>query len=373
MTLAEARRISLAALGLSRPQPSRPDARHMAAAVRRLGVLQLDSVNVVLRAQYMVLYSRLGPYDLAAFERVFYHSRQFTEQWAHEASIVPVETWPLLAHRRQAFRIRPSRFEPFLARHPEYVEQVLQAVRDRGPLNAADLPAPEGVPRKAEGTWMGTVPRGVLEALFARGRVAVASRGPDFARSFDLPERLIPAAQLARSLDIADQHRELIRMAARAYGIATLDDLADYWRMPVAEVRPRVTELVASGELETVQVESWRVPAYLHAEARRPRAVETSRLLSPFDPAVWYRRRLERLFQFEYRLEIFVPKPQRRWGYYVLPFLLGDRLVARVDLRADRRAGRLEVLSTHYESDVRKNDVKGPLEAELRKLEEWLL
>ena len=212
----------------------------------------------------------------------------------------------------------------------------------------------------------------MLGAHFGRGTLAVADRLPNFARRFDLAERVIAPQHYRRSVEREDAQRELLRLAARAHGVATADDLADYYRMSVPEARPRIDELVAEGELRAVQVEGWRGAAYLHAQARLPRRIEASALLSPFDPLIWHRPRAARLFEFDYRIEIYVPRPRRRYGYYVLPFLLGDRLVARVDLKADRKARRLLVLASHIEPHAARGEVAAALAGELRTMASWL-
>jgi len=326
---------------------------------------------VLAPAHYLVPFSRLGPYERPLFDDLIYRRREFTEQWAHEASIVPVETWPLLGHRMERHRPRPYFFAAFLEKHAEYVEWVLAQVRARGPLCAGDLEPPAGVARRLEGTWIGTVPRAVLEACFGRGALAVHARQPNFARVFDLPERILPEHHLSK-LERAEAQRELLRLAARSHGVATAADLADYYRMPVLEARPRIAELLAMGEVSEVRVEGWRETAYLHRDARLPRRIEAAALLAPFDPVVWFRPRTARLFEFDYRLEIFVPQAQRRWGYYVLPFLLGDRLVARVDLKADRARRRLLVPAAFLESHAGAGEVAGALASELRLLAAWL-
>lgn len=370
--IAEARRIALAALGFDVPRPQRPGARQLAAVIDRLGLVQIDAVNVLVPAHYLVLFSRLGSYSRERFDRLIYEDRRFVEQWAHEASIVPMSTWPLLRHRRAEFRLRPYSHAEFLDRHRDYQEWVFEQVRQRGPLTAADLPEPAGVERRVGEVWFGTVPRIVLEALFARGRLAIAGRQTNFARTYDLAERVVPAVQLDRELGREEADREMLRIAAKAYGIATADDLADYFRMKTGIARPRIAELVASGDLEAVEVEGWRAKAYLYRDARRPRRMEAAALLSPFDPLVWYRPRASRLFGFDYRIEIYTPPAQRKYGYYVLPFLLGDRIVARVDLKADRKAKRLLVLSEHFEPEVKPPVVRPALDRELRALAAWL-
>ncbi|MGD0273405.1 MAG: crosslink repair DNA glycosylase YcaQ family protein [Gaiellaceae bacterium] len=370
---AEARRIALAAQGLDRPRPDgRIDLRHLRVVIGRLGLLQLDFVNVVVPAHYQVLYSRLGPYEVSLLDRLAYRRRELTEQWAHEASLVPVELWPHLDHRRAAHPIRPRGFDLFLEEHSGYVDWVLKEIGRRGPLAAEDLPAPDGVSRRLKGSWLGTVPRALLEHLFGRGVLAVAERRPSMARAFDRSERLVPPEHHSRTVTRDDAQRELIRIAARAHGVATVADLADYFRLRVGEAQPRIAELVEGGELREVTVEGWRGSAYLHRDARLPRHVGAATLLSPFDPLIWTRRRTERLFGFDYRFEIFTPREQRRWGCYVLPFLLGDRLVARVDLKADRASGRLVVLSTHYEPGADRTEIEPALNAELETMAGWL-
>ena len=370
LSLLEARRAALAAQGFDRPRPARPGAREIAGVIRALGLVQIDCVNVLVPAHYPVLFSRLGPYDRAVFDDVAWASGQFTEQWAHEASLIPVETWPLLRHRMDLARFANWGFTAAAERDPEYAAWVLGQVRERGPLGADDLPAPAGIDRKIPGSWVGTVPRAVLEAHFIRGMLAAVGRRSDFSRLFDLAERRIPQEHFCRRLDREEAEHELLRKAARAHAVATAKDLADYFRMKVGEARPRIAELVESGELTPVAVESWREPAFLHRDARFPGTIDAAALLSPFDPLIWTRPRVARLFAFDYRVEIFVPPDQRKYGFYVLPFLLGDRLVARVDLKADRPARRLLVNGAWAEDAVSGAD--GPLARELWSIARWL-
>ena len=373
LSASEARRIALAAQGFDRPRPGgRVDLRHLRGVIGQLGLLQLDFVNVVVPAHYQVLFSRLGPYDPSLLDRLAYRRRELTEAWAHEASLVPVALWPHLAHRRGDHPPRPWRLDGFLDQHPDYVDSVLAEIDRRGPLAAEDLSVPDGVSRRLDGSWYGTVPRALLENLFGRGLLAVAERRANMARVFDRSERLIPLEQHGRSVTREEAQRELVRIAARAHGVATAADLADYFRLRVGEAQPRIAELVESGELREVSIEGWRGPAYLQREARLPRRLEAASLISPFDPLVWTRKRSERLFGFEYRFEIFIPREQRRWGCYVLPFLQGDRLVARVDLKADRPSGRLLVLATHYEPGADRAEVEPALSAELETMASWL-
>ncbi len=375
LSLSEARRTALAAQGVDRSRPrGRVDARHVRRTIRQLGLLQIDYVNVLTPAQYQVLFSRLGPYEKSRLDDVVYRRREFTEQWAHEASILPVGSWPLLRHRMKTHRVRPWGFETFMERHSDYVKLVLEQVRARGPLSADDLPEPDGAPRRMTDRWGWglAVKRQVLEAHFGFGRLAVADRRPNFARLYDLSERVLPREQHRREVGREEAQRELLRLAARAHGIATAGDLADYYRMPVREARPRIAELVEADELREVRIEGWREPAYIHPEARVPRRIDVATLRSPFDPVVWTRARVARLFDFEYRIEIFVPRAKRRWGYYVLPFLLGDRIVARVDLKADRPRRRLLVPAAYLERNAEPGTVANALATELWTMAAWL-
>ncbi|MBZ5575066.1 MAG: winged helix DNA-binding domain-containing protein [Acidobacteriia bacterium] len=371
LSLTEARRLALTAQGFDRARPGRATVRHLRDTIRRLGLLQIDCVNVVCPAHHMVPFSRLGPYDRPAFHQLLYGSGQFAEHWAHEISIVPVETWPLLRYRRETDRVRPWGFAKVLEERAEYAAWVLDEVRRRGPLAADDLPPPDGVATRIPGSWIGTVARGVLEAHFLRGDLAAAGRRSDFSRLYDLAERLIPDQHRCPHVDHDEGRRAVLLQAARAHGVGTAKDLADYFRMPVTSAKPRLRELVQSGQLREVRVEGWREPAYLDPRAELPRKIEAAALLSPFDPLIWCRPRVARLFEFEYRVEIFVPPAKRRYGFYVLPFLVADKLVARVDLKADRAKGRLRVLGKWFEG--RKTAaVSDALAAELRVLGDWL-
>ena len=373
LSLAEARRIALAAQRFHVPRPSGPVG---VAQVRRvlhaLGLVQIDHVNLLVPAHYHVPFSRLGPYDRRHLDALVYRRREFTEQWAHEASIIPVAHWPLLRHRMETRPVRPYGFERYLRRHAGYVADVLEWVRARGPLTAADLPTPPTGERRLPHSWYGTVPRAVLEAYFARGELAVADRRPNFARTYDLAERIIPEEHHRRRMAPVEAQRELLRLAARANGVGTAADLADHYRMPVRDARPRLVELVESGVLCRVRVEGWREPAYLHREAELPARIDASALLAPFDPVLWFRPRAERLFHFHHRNEIFTPPAKRRWGAWVLPFLLGDRPVARVDVKALRPERRLRVGAAFLEPGVRPGPVAEALAAELKLVARWI-
>ena len=334
-------------------------------------VLQLDFVNVLVPAHFLMIWSRLGAYDRQRFERFLYDSGEFTEQWAHEASVVRVSDWPLLEHRRRAWA--PWKRNPLRTlQDPEgYLSDILDQVRREGAVIANDLPGAESLPREP-GAWHRPVQRWALEHHFGRGRLGVRRRLANFQRVYDLPERLLPDDVLKKSVATDDARRELLRQSATALGVATLQDLADYYRMSPREAAPRVDELVEEGELVPVSVEGWKNGAYLARDASCPRTIEGASLLSPFDPLVWYRPRAERLFGFAYRIEIYVPAAKRRWGYYVLPFRLGDRIMARVDLKADRRSGSLLVKACHFESGCDRAETESALDDELGALAAWL-
>ena len=372
LSLDEARRLALTAQGFGQKRPRLATVRHLRDTIRRLGLLQIDCVNVVCAAHYMVPFSRLGPYNRTAFDHLIYRSGEFAEHWAHEISIIPAETWPLLRYRRETDRVRPWGFAKVLEEQADYAAWVLEEVTRRGPLAADELPPPgNGAPHRIPGTWIGTVMRGVLEAHFLRGSLAAAGRRTDFSRLYDLAERLIPAEHLSRCVEHDEGRRALLLHAARAHAVGTAKDLADYFRMSVGEAKPLLRELVEAGQLQEARVEGWREIAYLDPHAKASRNLEAAALLSPFDPLIWSRPRVERLFGFKYRVEIFVPPEKRTHGFYVLPFLLGDKLVARVDLKADRANGRLLVLGKWFEG--RKTAaVEAALSAEVRVLAHWL-
>ena len=372
LSAAEARRVALAAQGFDRVRPEAPsDARHFRRALHAIGVLQLDFVNVLIPAHFLMIWSRLGGYDRQRFERYLYDSREYTEQWAHEASVVRVSDWPLLEHRRQAWT--PWKRNPLetLEDPDVYLQRILEQVQSEGAVTANDLPAAAS-PRRKPGDWHRPVERWALEHHFGRGKLVVRKRLTNFQRVYDLPERLIDDAHRDYCIDESDARRELLRQSAVSLGIATARDLADYYRMSPRDAEPRIMELVEEGALTPVSVEGWKEQAYLSDKARFPREIAGASLLSPFDPVVWFRPRAERLFDFEYRIEIYVPEAKRRWGYYVLPFRLGDRIVARVDLKADRPAKTLLVRSLHHERGTDIKETESALQSELGALATWL-
>ena len=372
LSRAEARRIALAAQGFDRKRPdSAADVRHIRRVINQLGLLQLDYVNVLIPAHYLVLYSRLGAYECRRLNDLVYRRREYIEQWAHEASIVPAAAWPLLQHRRDEYHPYPNSPIMKLRGRADYLKEVLRLVEEQGPVTSNDMPPMPG-PRRKEGDWHRSVPRWALEYHFGNGSVAVANRLPNFQREYDLPERLIDSAHLVQRVTREDAQRELLRQASRSCGISTARDLADYYRMSPKDVLPRVNELIEEGALRQVKVEGWQEPGLLSREAVVPRRIRASALLSPFDPVVWFRPRAERLFDFHYRIEIYVPASKRKWGYYVLPFLLDDRIVARVDLKADRKEKRLLVLAAHEEAGIDAKRTSRKLAAELVNLAGWL-
>ncbi|RUV93147.1 winged helix-turn-helix domain-containing protein [Mesorhizobium sp. M1A.F.Ca.IN.022.07.1.1] len=372
ISLAAARRIALGAQGFTDARPAgTPDRRHLARVLSRTGLLQIDSVSAVVRAHYMPLYSRLGPYPLALLDNAAVtRKRTVFEYWAHEASFLPVETYPLMRWRMQ----RAEKGEEMylgLAKwgreRKAMIEEIYGQVAERGPIAASDI---EG--HKGNGGWWGwSEAKHAFEWLFWAGRITTAYRR-GFERYYDLPERVLPQAILDLPVpSVEDAHRELLRISARAHGIATYGDLRDYFRLAPGDTRARIEELVEMGELLPVKVEGWDKPAYLHKDARFPRRIEARALLAPFDPVVFERTRTEKLFGFRYRIEIYTPAEKRQYGYYVLPFLLGDRIVARVDLRADRPAGVLRVHAAFAEAGA-PAETAAQLFDELKQMQAWL-
>jgi uncharacterized protein YcaQ len=373
---AEARRVALGATGLA---AARPDAaaggRQLRALVERLGVVQIDSVNVLQRAHYLPAFTRLGPYPLEALDRLAHYApRRLFEYWGHEASLLPVRLQPHLRWRMdRAAHDAWGGMRRIQRERPDLVARVLDHVRERGPISASDIAAEEeaDAPRKTGPWWDWSDVKRAIEFLFWSGQVTSARRR-GFERLYDVPERVIPKAVLDTPTPPVDEaQRELVRTAARAFGVATERDLRDYYRLPVAEARARVAELAEAGELLPVAVDGWRETAYLHRDAKVPRQARAAALVGPFDPLIWERPRVERLFGFRYRIEIYVPARKRVHGYYVLPFLLGDALVARVDLKADRQAGALLVQSAFAEPDAPAETAEA-LRAELATMAAWL-
>ncbi len=373
LSQAAARRIVLAAQGFADAKPGASiDRRHLKRVLARLGLFQIDSVSVVVRAHYMPLFSRLGAYPRALVDEAALGRRRLLfEYWAHEASLLPVETYPLMRWRME----RAARGEGiygglarFYQERAHDIEQVYQEVVRNGPIAASDFDGERG----SGGWWGWSDTKRALEFLFWAGRITTASRRPSFERLYDLPERVLPPALVSAPPPRPEEaRRTLIEIAARALGVATAADLRDYFRMSPADADPQIDELVEAGTLLPAKVEGWPGKAFLHAGARRPRRVSARALLAPFDPLIWERTRTERLFDFRYRIEIYTPAEKRVYGYYVLPFLHGERLVARVCLKADRQAGLLRVNAAYAEAGA-PDDTAEALLGELTAMAAWL-
>jgi uncharacterized protein YcaQ len=369
ISAAEARRIALAAQGFA--EPRKPDGRAIRRLFDRVGLVQIDSVNVLSRAHYLPGFARLGAYDRDALDRAAHYApRRLFEYWGHEASLLPVELHPLLRWRMaRAHDEAWGGMRRVGREQPELLQEILDRLRDDGPLAARELVDEQ--PKRSGPWWDWSDHKRAVEMLFWAGEVTSARRR-NFERLYDLPERVLPRAVLdAPTPSEEDAQRALVAIAARACGVAALPELRDYFRLPADAMRLRIEELVESGELLPVEVEGWGVPGYLHRDARIPRSVDARALLGPFDNLLWERGRVERVFGFTFRLEIYVPKPKRLYGYYVLPFLLGDRLVARVDLKADRQAGVLRAHAVHLEPDAPR-ETEAELREELALLAGWL-
>jgi uncharacterized protein YcaQ len=352
LTAGEARRIALAAQGFATPRPAgRVFKRQLLKLVERLGVVQIDSVNVVSRTHYLPAFSRLGAYPRTMLEDLAWaKKRPLFEYWAHEASLLPLSAHPLIRWRMQDAHDGVGVWKGvarFLRERRDFVDKVLQEIAARGPLAASDLE----MGHKGEGGWWGwSEAKRAVECLFWTGELTTATRRGTFERVYGLPENVLPRAIVeAPTPSRDDAQRELYRIAARAMGVATAKDLRDYFRMPVEGAKARLAELVEDGSLLPVTVKGWREQAYLDPAAKRPRRVDAQALLSPFDNLIWFRERTERMFAVRYRIEIYTPAAKRTHGYYVLPFLEGDALTARVDLKSDRKAGVLIVQASHAE------------------------
>ena len=378
-----ARRIAVAAQGLARARPAVPGTRDVQRVVDTVGVVQIDSVNVLVRSHYLPFFSRLGPYDTALVDRARDRApRRVVEYWAHEASLVPSGTWPLLDFRmRRAHADAWGGMRRVAVEHPDLVEAVLDEVVRRGPMTSRQVEAAlaHDVPRAGgEWGWNWSLVKNALEHLFWAGLVSSAGRTAQFERRYAAPERGLPPALRDVATDPSarpseqDAVRSLVETAARAHGVGSEQCLRDYFRLSPEQARPAVAALVADGTLLPATVEGWHRPVYLHRDARRPRRVAARALLSPFDSLVWQRDRVRALFGFDFRLEIYVPEHLRVHGYYVLPFLLGDELVARVDLKSDRASGVLRVQRCTWEPGRGGVEDRSALDAELGLMAGWL-
>lgn len=374
ISLPQARRIALAAQGFADPAHRTPTMRTLERTIARTGVFQVDSVNVLARAHLLPLYSRVGPYDPALLRRAAERRpRRLVEYWAHVQALMPVELWPVMRHRMARYRELGSHWG-FTA-NARVVREVHAAVTERGAMTARALDHEFATgPRSREHWgWNWSDARQALDFLYRCGELAIAGRNAQFEIVYDRADRVVPAEHLqAPALATLDAHVELIRRAARSHGVATVHDLRDYYRIAkLRDARAAVDQLVERQELTPVRVRGWHRPAYLHHHSRMPRRIKARALLSPFDPVVWERSRTEALFGFRYRIEIYTPPAQRIHGYYVLPFLLGDQIVARVDLKADRAAQRLLVQASYAETGA-PADLPEELAAELTRLAGWL-
>ncbi len=369
LSLAQARRVALAAQGFADARPAgRVDRRHLRRVLDRVGLIQIDSVNVLVRSQELPVFARLGPHPRSLIPDATADGELF-EYWVHEASHVPTDHHHL--HRwRMARDHKWSRYWDLQERRPGFIDDVLRRIEVDGPVTSGDLS--QRVGKKGQ-WWDWDDGKVALEHLFWNGQVTAVRRPNDFARVYDLSHRVIPADVLARPTPAeGDARKELLVMAAHHHGVGTLDDLTDYHRQKNAPCAPLVAELVEEGRLQQVKVQGWSKPAYLHPAARLPRAIDACALLSPFDPVCWHRDRNERLFGFHYRIEIYTPAPKRIFGYYVLPVLWGDSLVGRLDLKADRAAGSLLVQGSYTEPGVPRGDLAPRLYEELQAMAQWL-
>jgi len=366
-----ARRVALAAQGFGGPSGT-PGLRQLTATVGRVAQFQLDSVNVAVRAHYVPAFARLGAYDRGLLDRMANRApRRVFEYWGHAASLIDVALYPALRHRMSESRDHPwFRVAELERKRPGIVEQVYDEVVRRGPLTSRQVEYPDD--RERGSWWNWSDAKFALEWLFRAGRVTSAGRNAQFERSYDLPERVIPAAVFEQHLDAEDGRLELVRRAARALGIATVRCLADYFRMDAADVRRCVDALVNTGELLPTPVQGWARPTYLWHEARVPRRIPVDALVSPFDSLVFERRRLLELFGVDYRIEIYTPAPQRQYGYYVYLFVMDELIAARVDLKADRAAGALLVRAAWLEPGAPESETAARLGAKLREFASWL-
>ncbi|WP_292990903.1 crosslink repair DNA glycosylase YcaQ family protein [Mycobacterium sp.] len=379
LSAAQARRIAVAAQGFHEPKPQAAVTRaHLRRLISRIQVLQLDSVSVAVRAHYAPVFSRLGPYDRDVLDRAAWaHSarspRLLVEYWAHEAALMAVDDWPLMRWRMGQYR--HGRWGTRIVKaNPKLADRIVAAVDELGPSTAGQIEAHlSTAPRGPRGDWWGSRSdtKWVAEALFAAGTLTTATR-VGFARHYDLAEKVLPAEVVARQVDESEAVRELVLRAAGALGVATEPDLRDYFRLAPSQSKPAVAQLVADGELEQVNVDGWPVPAYLSVGQTIPRQNRGTALLCPFDPLIFFRPRVERLFGFHYRIEIYTPAGKRQYGYYVWPFLLDGELVGRVDLKADRSADTLHVLGAFVEEGQAPARVAEALAPELQTMAGWL-
>ena len=373
LTIVEARSLALAAQGFDKPRTkTKSTTADAVAVIKKLGVIQIDSVNVLVRSQELPLFSRLGDHDRNAISKATSHRKIF-EYWGHEAAHLPVELHPVFRFKMHAARsgkLKHWGLTSFYADNKAFVKRILKHVEINGSTSARDLSTRT---TKKSSWWDWDEAKTALEYLFLTGELMSCGRGSDFARVYDTPERVLPEKILQMpTLSETDARKDLLVRAMRAQGVATLRDLADYYRQKPAVVKPLVSELVEQGVLREVAVDGWQDKAYVHRSAKLPRKLYATALLSPFDSLVWCRPRNERLFNFHYRIEIYTPKEKRKFGYYVLPFMMNGQMVGRVDLKADRENSKLLVQSVHTERGVKRSAVNDALTTELRLMASWL-
>ena len=373
LTIVEARSLALAAQGFDKPRSkSKSSTADAVEVIKKLGVIQIDSVNVLVRSQELPLFARLGDHDRNAINKATAQSKIF-EYWGHEAAILPVEIQPLFRWKMNAARtgkIKHWGLTSFYADNKAFVKRILKHVEANGPVTARELSTRT---TKKSSWWDWDEAKTALEYLFLTGQLMSCGRGSDFARIYDITERVLPSKILDTPTPTENEARkQLLVRAAKAQGVATLTDLADYYRQKTAVIKPLVNELVEQGELREVTVDTWVEKAFVHRSAKLPKKLYATALLSPFDSLVWCRPRNERLFDFHYRIEIYTPKEKRKFGYYVLPFMMNGELVGRVDLKADRANAKLLVQSVHTEKGIKRASINGALTDELRALANWL-
>ena len=373
LSIHEARRIAVAAQGFDSPRPSSAvTQRHVSGVLKNIRIIQIDSVNVLVRSEELPLFARLGSHKRTAIANATKSGKIF-EYWAHEAAHIPVEFHPLFRWKMEAARRGHSThwgLSSFYSTHKSFVESIYKRVLNDGPTNSRQL----SERKVAKGTWWDwDEAKTALEYLFWTGRLMSRGRGADYSRIYDTPERVLPDSIIAMPTPSEhDARKALIDHAGASMGISSATDLADYFRQKLTVVRPLITELVESGDLREVAVEGWKEVAYLHSSATLPKSIQTHALLSPFDSLVWCRPRNERLFNFHYRIEIYTPRHKRIYGYYVLPFMLDGEIVGRVDVKADRAQGILRVHAAFAEPGVDRSVVARRLKNELIEMAAWL-
>ena len=377
LSIADARALALAAQGFDTPRPAnKTTQRHVNSLISRLGVIQIDSVNVLVRSQELPLFSRLGNHDRNAIPKAT-ESQKIFEYWGHEAAHLPVEVHPLFRWKMEAARLGKARhwgLTSFYDDNKVFVKRMLKHVETNGPTTARELSTrteKRGADKKTWWDWDES--KTALEYLFLTGQLMSCGRGTDFARIYDTPERVLPEDVLnAPTPSEHDARKRLLVRSAIAQGVATAGDLADYHRQKPAAVKPLIAELSEDGELREVAVDGWTEKAFVHCSAKLPKQLHATALLSPFDSLVWCRPRNERLFDFHYRIEIYTPKEKRKFGYYVLPFMMNGQMVGRVDLKADRANSKLLMHSVHTEKGIKRATINDSLNNELRAMALWL-